>query len=206
MNVYYVDMIQFRGGYYRGQAIFSYTHGYVPFGVGTLTWPNVCVYEGNFVKGLFSGYGYFKNMNGDYYKGEYVDDMRHGIGEYYQALTQKLYIGGFRMDIEDGNAVITKVDSDKAGGRKRYEGEVRNGRRQGNGKLFLTQPDGQTASFEGTWVNDLLNGPGTQISANGRSFSGDFVDGYLEGYGRCKAEDGKTYDVFFSQGVVMKWY
>ena len=109
------------------------------------------------------------------------------------------------MGKEEGHATITKQDYAALGGRKTYEGEVRNGMRNGKGKLCVTNLDGSSAWFDGIWVNDLLNGYGTQMAANGRCFTGWFRDGYLEGTGTSTYEDGKTYNVIFTHGVVTKW-
>ena len=196
----------YSGATYCGQALLvGFPNTYLPYGNGTMTWPSGDVYNGSFVNGRFNGYGYYKSLNGDYYKGEYYNDLPNGTGESYQAAHQRHYVGGFRLGIEEGHAVITKIDYATNGGTKKYEGEVRNGKRQGKGKLFVTQLDGQQAWFEGMWFNDLLNGYGTQTSVNGRCFSGVFVNGFLEGRGTCKAEDGKTYNVVFTRGVVTQW-
>jgi hypothetical protein len=193
------------GDTYLGQVTPTYPGFYVPHGIGTKTFRCGDVYHGNFVYDQFNGYGNFKSLNGDYYKGYYTNNQPNGSGESYQAANQRHYIGTFRMGVEDGNAVITKVDYAMNGGTKKYEGEVRDGKRQGRGKLYVTQLDGQMAWFDGTWFNDLLNGYGTQTVTAGRCFMGIFVNGYLEGQGTCRAEDGKNYSVIFSRGVVTKW-
>ena len=194
MNLFYFDLMRCRHGSYRGQAVFdpqnaaiiSSPIGYVPCGAGTLNLPDRASIRVPSSTGMFNGYGHLKTLNGDYYKGEFVNDVRHGIGESYQALSQRHYNGGFRVGIEEGYAVITKVDSEKNGGRKRYEGEVRNGRRHGRGKLSVTQLDGQTASLEGTWVTGLLHGPGNQISVNGPCFQGISSMDIWRGTGRAR--------------------
>jgi len=193
------------GDNYFGQAILMYPNNYVPHGFGTKTFLDGGKYHGNFSYDHFNGWGHYSSFNGDYYKGDYTNDVPNGTGESYQASSQRTYVGSFRMGVEDGFAVITKRDYAINGGTKRYEGEVRNGKRHGRGKLWVTQLDGQTAWFEGTWSYDLLNGYGKQISTNGRCFDGIFVNGFLEGQGTCQAEDGKTYTVIFSKGVVIKW-
>lgn len=193
------------GDQYIGQVILTWQNTYVPHGLGTKTFRSGDVYHGNFAYDHFEGYGHFKSLNGDFYKGYYTNDKPNGSGESYQAQTQRTYRGGFRMGVEDGTAVITKVDYAINGGTKKYEGEVRNGKRHGRGKLYVTQLDGQMAWFNGTWTDDLLNGYGTQTSTTGRCFSGIFVNGYLEGTGTCAAEDGKTYNVIFTRGIVSKW-
>jgi hypothetical protein len=178
----------------------------VPHGFGTKTFNNGDVQTGVFVYGQANGRGSYQCPNGDYYKGNYTNDYPDGDGESYQTKNQRRYKGTFRMGFENGSGVIVIGDGVNCQYYKRYEGEVRNGRRHGRGKLYLKQLDGEIASLEGNWANDVLNGPGTQISPTGQCFKGNFVNGFLEGEGTCKnADDGKTYDVTFTRGVVSTW-
>jgi hypothetical protein len=178
----------------------------LPHGYGTKTLNNGDVQTGMFVFGQANGQGSYQCSNGDYYRGNYANDHPDGEGESYQAINLRRYKGTFRRGIEDGSGVITTGDAVNCEYYKRYEGEVRNGKRHGRGKLYIKQVDGEIASLEGTWANNVLNGQGTQISPTGQCFKGNFVCGYLEGVGTCKnADDGKTYDVLFTKGVVSKW-
>ena len=193
------------GDSYDG-AVITYNNNHVPHGHGKKTFSNGDVQTGNFFHGVVNGWGSFRSSNGDCYDGYYRDGCPDGFGESYQARNRRRYKGGFRRGIEDGSAVITTGENIRSYGYRRYEGGVRNGKRHGRGKLYLRQSDGEIASFEGMWVNDLMNGYGTQISPTGQCFNGNFVNGYLEGEGTCKnAEDGKTFDVIFTMGMVSKW-
>ena len=179
---------------------------FLPHGHGKKTFNNGDVQTGNFVYGSLNGQGCYESLNGDSYKGTYRDNMPDGEGESYQANTQRRYKGGFTMGVEDGYAVITTAENAANRNFKRYEGEVRNGKRHGRGKLYLKQADGEIASLDGIWVNDLLHGPGSQISPTGQCFKGTFVNGLLQGPGTCKnADDGETYDVIFTGGIVTRW-
>jgi len=178
----------------------------IPHGFGTKTFNNGDVQTGVFVFGQANGRGSYQCANGDYYRGNYANDYPEGEGESYQVRNMRRYNGAFRKGIENGNGVITFGDAVNCEYYKRYEGEVRNGKRHGRGKLYIKQVDGEIASLEGIWENGVLNGQGAQISPTGQCFKGNFVNGYLEGQGTCKnAEDGKTYDVIFTKGVVSKW-
>ena len=188
-----------------GDVVLTYRGYYVPHGLGTKTFCNGDVYYGNFKYGCFSGWGHYKALNGDYYEGNYRNGIPNGVGESYQAVTQRHYRGGFRMGLENGFAVITRSDDKIDGRAKRYEGEVQNGKRHGLGKLYFTEPNGHMVWFEGMWHNDLLHGYAAQTSTTGEWFAGNFVNGYLEGMGTCRAKDGKIYNVIFTNGVVSQW-
>lgn len=192
------------GDRYDGQVI-PFNNGFIPHGPGTMTFINGDVQTGIWYFGRANGLGFYQTSTGDYYRGEYRDGYPEGHGESYQARKQRRYKGQFRMGVESGEGVITKGDT-VGGDFKRYEGQVWKGRRHGRGKVYIKQSDGEIASLEGMWADDVLNGPGRQLSPTGQCFRGLFVNGLLEGEGTCKnADDGKTYEVVFTRGVVSTW-
>ena len=58
-----------------------------------------------------------------------------------------------------------------------YEGEVRNGKRHGEGKLTFTNGN----VYEGSFQNDLFSGMGTIYGPKGDIFRGRFRNGRREG-------------------------
>ena len=186
--------------------VFFYNNIPLPHGQGTKTFANGDIQTAIFIFGRANGRGCFQTLDGDFYRGQYRDGHPDGEGESYQARKHRRYKGTFQRGVESGQGVITIGEVANCDF-KRYEGQVLNGKRHGTGKLYIKQPgDGEIASLEGTWTNDVLSGPGKQISPTGQCFQGDFVNGYLEGKGTCKnAGDGKTYEVVFTRGVVTTW-
>ena len=60
-----------------------------------------------------------------------------------------------------------------------YEGEFRDGKRSGTGRLIF--PDG--AVYEGEFADDHMNGRGTLVYANGDRYEGTFLDDREHGKG-----------------------
>ena len=44
-------------------------------GKGTIIYPDESIYKGNMVKDKREGYGVYNSSNGDYYDGNWLDDM-----------------------------------------------------------------------------------------------------------------------------------
>lgn len=196
MNLYYPN-----GDRYLGEVSYAIDGRVVPNGVGAKHYANGDVYNGGFLNDQFHGQGAYKSLNGDSYKGYYYHNLRHGQGESYQASNQRRHSGGFINGVEDGYAVVTRVDYATNGGAKKYVGYMKNGRRHGPGKLTFTAPDGLLVEFEGQWHNDVLHGLGRQIHPN-EWLSGTFVNGRLEGPGtRTDPRSGLTYHVTFQRGM-----
>lgn len=78
-----------------------------------------------------------------------------------------------------------------------YDGEMRNGRPEGRGRLELRSG----AFLDGTWKAGLLEGMGVSRDARGNRYEGEFVAGKAEGFGRLSARDGSIYEGAFRNGV-----
>jgi hypothetical protein len=196
MTLYYPS-----GDRYVGEASYTVDGRVVAHGNGTKHYVNGDVYNGGFLNDQFHGYGVYKSLNNNSFKGYYQHGFRHGQGESYQALIQRRYSGGFVNGVEDGYATINRVDYTANGGIKRYVGYVKNGRRHGQGKLTFTAPDGLLTEFEGQWYNDVLHGAGRQLHPI-ECLSGTFVNGKLEGPGtRTDPRTGFTCQVIFQRGL-----
>ncbi len=61
----------------------------------------------------------------------------------------------------------------------RYEGQYRNGKREGFGTFFMTNGD----KYEGEFQNDRYNGKGIYYWSNGNIYIGRFKDDKKEGLG-----------------------
>ena len=103
---------------------------YKPNGKGTLYKYNEkkekkskkIIYCGDFVNGKYQGNGiiYYDFKNKDYYEGEFHNNLRHGIGKYYENNRLK-YEGEFSEDKYNGKGKIYYEDG------LSYEGEFING-------------------------------------------------------------------------------
>ncbi len=77
-----------------------------------------------------------------------------------------------------------------------YEGELRNGRPEGRGKIRLRSG----LVYDGTWRDGLMTGYGVLRFATGDRYSGAVRDGMPDGLGRYASVDGLVYEGAFVAG------
>jgi hypothetical protein len=70
-----------------------------------------------------------------------------------------------------------------------FEGEVKDGKRHGHGKM--TYPDERV--FEGEFINNEANGPGKMTYSNGAFFTGTYENGMGIGTGTLIVPDKMTF-------------
>ena len=72
-----------------------------PNGEGEYYWQNGDHYKGDFVNGLRHGYGVMKYVNGTQYSGEYRNDKKCGLGQ--QIFEDGIvYVGNYENDLRHG--------------------------------------------------------------------------------------------------------
>ena len=120
-----------------------------------------------------------------------------GVLEWFQnGKPNGRYEGEVREGKLDGQGVFTWPDG------QRYEGEFRDGRRDGHGILV----DFNGNRYEGEWHNDKLNGPGVAVDIHtGARYEGEFRDDKAHGFGTFWRPSGTVYrgtwkDGCFKQG------
>ena len=79
-----------------------------------------------------------------------------------------------------------------------YDGDWVNGKREGIGKLIITDEYNYTGPFE----NDYFSGSGGVLcDSKGNIYEGDFENGKFEGYGHYKMSNGDKYIGEFKDGI-----
>ena len=118
-----VGEIKFADGKYLGEVYNGKRHGY-----GQMVWDNGDVYLGYFESGELTGSGTMMYSNGDeyngdfvlgikdghgilyteeyFYRGEFVDDQKNGMGFQYGYLTNEVYLGWFTDGMYDGEGIL----------------------------------------------------------------------------------------------------
>lgn len=139
---------------------------------------------------------------GNVYKGDVVDGVRHGKGILLFAGTGNVYQGDFENGLQHGTGKFVKggqIEGNKDGiyeglwkegkltqvkkGKARielengdvYEGGFNHWKRHGKGKLF----EYNGAFYEGQWKDGLRHGPGKQTFPDGYVFKGKFKEGKI---------------------------
>ena len=78
-----------------------------------------------------------------------------------------------------------------------YEGELRDGRPDGQGRLELRSGE----VFQGRWAAGALDGQGLSIDADGNRYEGAFADGVANGKGRLLSRTGEIFEGTFVGGL-----
>lgn len=93
--------------YYKGREYYEgdFLKGEIT-GFGYYVFSNKNTYRGEFLNGKMHGKGIYKWANGNIYEGEYVDNIREGMGEYIWKEGKK-YTGGFSKGKPHGHGILT---------------------------------------------------------------------------------------------------
>ena len=141
----------------------------------------------NFNFGVGSGYVKMTSEDGNYFQGY----LRQWVPNKGIMISNRGEVGaGGYVQVEDltptpkvcfdGFCLIKCANGDK------FEGEMKQGRRQGKGRIVWSE-GGQ---FKGNFIDDEIQGEGEITFANGECYKGNFVDGMKSGEGKnvyCKS-------------------
>ena len=171
-----------------------------------------CIRRGDFRNGQFCGWGREASSQGDVLVGRFENGYLNGIGVYtnYKGNT---YTGDF-------------VDSNRTGvgemttGKFVYNGEFRNNRLDGKGRIQWNQGHIYEGDFKDNEINGVgvfkwkngdmyegqmyrgaMNGRGRYIHSNGQIYEGDYVNGIKQGAGRLTYTDGTYFEGTFVNGL-----
>ncbi len=108
---------------------------------------------------------------------------------------ETIYIGQWHNGRPDGAGffIYSPDDPQQEG---RYEGQVKDGKRDGSGEMFF--PDG--SRYRGEFKDDRYEGYGVFSFPDGSSYEGTFVDNNYEGYGIYTFPDGSTRQGYWEKG------
>lgn len=107
---------------------------------------------------------HFPFVGGGTYKGEWVNDCKHGFGT---------------MRGADGTV---------------YEGDWRNNMKCGRGTIWRKRGKSTMKEYVGEWKDDCMHGWGTFCYANGDIYTGQFADDVKSGRGKYDYADGSKYE------------
>ena len=139
------------------------------------------VFNGEFVNGVPNGSGRISFEDGSVFEGSFVNGEKvygkfvWSDGKYYQ--------GDIKGDLFEGFGVY------EWGGNRRYEGEWKEGKMQGKGKIWYI--DG--TYYEGMFYDNQRNGLGKYVWNDDKWYEGEWKDGKQNGNG-----------VYYKSGVVLK--
>lgn len=134
-------------------------------------------YKGEWLNDVKHGFGTYKNPDGTVYEGDWKNNMKNGRGTIWRKrnkLTVKEYIGEWKDDKMEGEGSFYFENEDI------YHGKFQNGTLCGRGKYLFK--DG--SKYEGEFENGLKCGFGTFYSNNGDIYEGYWLNDKKEGPGK----------------------
>jgi hypothetical protein len=153
-------------------------HSGAPCGDGRLEFGAGGSYDGQWIDGVWSGYGHLVNQNGDSFEGYFVEGCTHGEGSTVYP-DGRVFDGLFRMGemvegtmhYQDGGSYVGRFMNGKRHYQGTYnfkdgsvyQGDFRNDRLVGHGQLIWNNG----AKYVGEWQNDLRHGLGRELRASG---------------------------------------
>lgn len=149
------------GSIYRG----NFFEG-LPQGNGEEIFNNEASFKGFYLAGK-KKHGKFLWKNGNYYLGDFSDDLFHGYGIYTWG-KDRIYEGNWSLGKIDGKGKLKLKDGSY------YDGEFKEGKKWGKG-IYVWNKD---KYYDGDWKNDKQNGFGVYCK-NGKKIRGYWVDGKL---------------------------
>ncbi|KAJ3142158.1 hypothetical protein HDU90_004431 [Geranomyces variabilis] len=150
-------------------------------GSGVYTWCNGVVYEGEFKANRISGKGVYTWKNGCRYEGQVKNGLRHGHGAFScEPITPARYEGEWREGKVWGEGKLTYGPAATNGGPHAYEGSWRNGVKHGHGVMRYASGN----MYYGEWEGNVKQGKGVMLWVDrGEIYDGEWRDGKPCGVG-----------------------
>lgn len=120
--------------------------------------------------------------NGDFYTGQWMDNMPHGHGKYLWT-DGCMYVGEWYKGKTLGKGKFSWPSG------ATYEGDFKSGYMDGKGTYTGSSGD----TYRGSWVMNLKHGQGTQNYANGDYYEGEWRRGFQDGQGRYQWKNENHY-------------
>jgi len=122
------------------------------------------------------------------YKGQIKDGKRHGYGvtEYHGDYPNSHVEGHWALDKPDGHVKVFYKDSIVI----TYEGNAKQGRREGLGTMIWTNG----SEYTGQFTDNKVHGDGCYLFPNGDKYEGEFSEHKITGYGKLTKSNGETFE------------
>ncbi|XP_073406612.1 MORN repeat-containing protein 3-like [Dendrobates tinctorius] len=161
------------------------------------------------------------SVNGDEYKGEWMNNMKHGKGACIYKEANAIYQGDWIRGKRSGFGTYS-VKSPSTGEYIRvYAGNWKNDKKHGYGTYYCSEDEyyeggwecGQRSGwgkmiyangdvYEGEWQSDKYCGQGILFSANNNRYEGSWKDGMKHGPGKFYYLDiGRIYDGYWIMDI-----
>ncbi|XP_056147014.1 MORN repeat-containing protein 3 [Lampris incognitus] len=161
------------------------------------------------------------SVSGDEYRGEWLDNKKHGKGTQIWIKDGAIYNGDWKFGKCDGYGTYSKRLPETNEYERQYCGEWKNGKKHGYGTYFYSNSsvyegewsEGKRSGrgrmhyddgniYEGEWMKDKQNGQGMIQYANNNRYEGSWKNGVKNGNGKFYYTDkGQLYEGIWVDGV-----
>jgi hypothetical protein len=171
-------------------------------------------FSGHFKCGKRHGHGIEVDFDGNKYEGQWANDEREGKGCQIYSHGRFRFEGTYRNDAPAGHGVLIMFDDDEGEkairyegqwgggndgingvgsitvpGEYRYEGQLQNSEKEGQGIVMF-----ENNTYEGSWKDGHYDGSGTFTLANGNRYQGQHVKDKCDGKGVFTFADGWNWE------------
>jgi len=141
-----------------------------------------------------SGKGKYYYLNGDFYDGEWKDDMKEGFGVYHFYAKDSKYQGEWKADKMHGKGTYFYADGSY------YQGDWVEDKREGKGTFFFANG----SRYEGEWRNDKMHGKGVFYYSDGSRYVGEWKNDQIHGKGMFYMPNGFEIEEEWRDGIKRK--
>ncbi|KAL8168178.1 hypothetical protein V2J09_009677 [Rumex salicifolius] len=163
---------------------------HTPEGSGKYVWPDGCIYDGEWRRGMRHGHGKLHFPSGAIYEGEFSGGYMHGDGSYTWP-GHLTYKGRWRLSLKHGLGYQVYANGDI------FEGSWIQGTPEGHGKYSW--------AYGNVYVGDMkggkMSGRGILTWTTGDVFEGSWLDGMMHGFGVYTWSDGGRYIGTWTRGL-----
>jgi hypothetical protein len=124
------------------------------------------------------------------YHGDIANNTYNGYGTLKNKIENKTYEGNFKNGLKEGKGKLTFPDKSE------YSGYFENDKISGEGEFYWANGD----YYKGYFKNQIFHGEGDLKIKNGSKYKGQFFYGRFHGKGVFQWKNGDKYDGYYSYG------
>jgi hypothetical protein len=153
--------------------------------------------NGHWKNGKMIGYGkqyfgYNSKFAGDYYVGEFDNNLYNGYGAYYGKRINFIHVGYWKDSKPNGYGVV-RFGEHSIAPNGYYKGWWKDGLHNGYGVIYTgTKGLNPNIRYCGNWLNGFVEGIGVYYWSDGSRYEGHFSNDLFDGTARFIFSDGLT--------------
>merc|ERR1712212_240321 len=136
-------------------------------------------------------------VNGDYYCGEWKNNLRDGLGVMTYKKEKTQYTGDWKKDKKHGEGILSELIDGVYKGV--YSGQWRDDQRHGGGVNFYHHHQ-EGVYYDGSWNGGARYGAGKMFFDDKSIYQGEWKDDQQNGFGCLYFPNGDVYQGYWKEG------